>query len=325
MHAEDNYRQTPWLAAMAEGSGYSMFRGTAAVMSRKGSFPLVERFYQYGGVDVNAQNSDGVTALFLSAYYKDKEMIKRLGDYGADPTILPKNIDKYEQRTVRRMRKLAENWGWRIDESQYAPAVVATEAEQPSGLFQRFIAWVTEPYPEAADFPTVGELVEASRAGDVEKVRELIDKGVDVNGFKDRRNALMAATEGGHAEIVELLIKAEADVDAQYWLGLGINRMSPLHQASMNGDLKIMKLLIDADANVNIRTGTRDTALMLIFIMGNLSGSQKLEVAKVLVEAGANIRIKDGEGRTVVDYAELKGHKSAALFLRNAEAKAMAE
>ena len=60
------------------------------------------------------------------------------------------------------------------------------------------------------------ELIEAAKNGDVEKVKQLIAQGADVNpeGIFDK-TALMMAAYKGHTEIAEILIQVGADVNAK--------------------------------------------------------------------------------------------------------------
>jgi len=63
--------------------------------------------------------------------------------------------------------------------------------------------------PEAA-------LLQASAKGDLKAVRDLLDKGVNVNARdKDGRQPLIEATYWQHADIVRLLIDKGADVNAK--------------------------------------------------------------------------------------------------------------
>src|SRR5215204_5813073 len=57
-------------------------------------------------------------------------------------------------------------------------------------------------------------LVEAARAGDVKRVRALLDGGADVNAFGNgRTTALMAAAEAGSEDVARLLIERKADAN----------------------------------------------------------------------------------------------------------------
>ena len=57
-------------------------------------------------------------------------------------------------------------------------------------------------------------LVEATRSGDLKRVRQLLDAGADVNAFGNQRTtALMAAAEAGREDLVRLLVERRADAN----------------------------------------------------------------------------------------------------------------
>ena len=65
----------------------------------------------------------------------------------------------------------------------------------------------------SADFVESTALIEASKAGQLDKIRVLA-KSEDVNAKDERgRTALIWAAENGHAEVVKLLIKSGARID----------------------------------------------------------------------------------------------------------------
>ncbi|MGH9870337.1 MAG: PQQ-binding-like beta-propeller repeat protein [Candidatus Polarisedimenticolia bacterium] len=75
--------------------------------------------------------------------------------------------------------------------------------------------------------PDRGEaLREAARAGDLEKVRSLLDAGVPVDspGPRHGHTALLFAADGGHLAVVELLVSRGADVNAME----GFFKVTPL-------------------------------------------------------------------------------------------------
>ncbi|MBI5232961.1 MAG: ankyrin repeat domain-containing protein, partial [Deltaproteobacteria bacterium] len=60
------------------------------------------------------------------------------------------------------------------------------------------------------------ELIEAAKAGDIEKAKHLLAKGADVNARRnDGATALMMASLQGHAEVVKGLLAKRADVNAR--------------------------------------------------------------------------------------------------------------
>ncbi len=80
------------------------------------------------------------------------------------------------------------------------------------------------------------ELVEAARRDDLKQVQDLLDKGVDVNA-KDNESmtALMAASEGGHEEVVKLLARNGAALNAK-----GPNGATAMEMARQKGHEKVI-------------------------------------------------------------------------------------
>ena len=103
-----------------------------------------------------------------------------------------------------------------------------------------------------------GSLVSATRAGNVTKVRELLDNGSDPNELEQGYSALMFACEKGNLDLVRLLVERGADVNARE-PGLSLTPM--MAAASGKGfqdetqkesrGLEILDLLVKHGADVN--------------------------------------------------------------------------
>lgn len=100
----------------------------------------------------------------------------------------------------------------------------------------------------------IQECIRAALKGDVERIRQLINEGVDVNAtYQSGARALASAAKHGHTEVVRLLLKSGADpstkVGASVW-GMAI-AADALAIAANEGHLEIVRLLIEAGADVN--------------------------------------------------------------------------
>ena len=101
--------------------------------------------------------------------------------------------------------------------------------------------------------------------GDIQRVRELLDSGVDPN-FQNRfgMTALMMASAWGYTEIVRLLLEKGADPNIQsrnmvlYDFG-----DTALMYATLEGETEIVRLLLENGANPNIINNNGNTALSL--------------------------------------------------------------
>jgi len=101
--------------------------------------------------------------------------------------------------------------------------------------------------------------LQAAAKGDVEAVKELLDKGVDVNAVVEGHsdlNALMVAALNRHSEVVEVLLAEGADVNARDEKG-----WSALMVATMENQIEMVKSMLEMGADVNIRSDEGRTAL----------------------------------------------------------------
>ena len=144
---------------------------------------------------------------------------------------------------------------------------------------------------------SISGLHEAARSGNIDKVRDIIASGVDLE-LKDssKRTALHLACWSGHTDIVRLLIQSKANVNAK-----ALDQFTALHFISQkdNISIEIFKLLIRKDKsllNYRISKGNK-TAL-------HLASSKNLIInVKILLELGADITAKTSLGQTALDLA----------------------
>lgn len=95
------------------------------------------------------------------------------------------------------------------------------------------------------------ELFDAVSAGDIERVKRLLEKeGADVNAWYERRSSspLHKAVWEGHQDMVTFLIGKGAAVNARNNDGI-----TPLHKAAKKGHRGIAAVLIEEGADVNAR------------------------------------------------------------------------
>ena len=168
-------------------------------------------------------------------------------------------------------------------------------------------------------------LVLAAHQGHMETVRYLVGlKDVDVNDKPTSRGdtAVLAVAEENHADVMEVLIDAGADIGKNYW------GRSPLNWACFSGALAVVKLLVKAGASVTDEEGYAwihqgDTCLAIAaqhghtetvrYLVGlpevdvNLKGEHgtavhvaaydnHADVMEVLIDAGADIEVKNESG-----------------------------
>ncbi|KAK5210764.1 hypothetical protein LTR47_001484 [Exophiala xenobiotica] len=131
-------------------------------------------------------------------------------------------------------------------------------------------------------------LYHASQNGDEKVVQILVDAGADVNAEGEGCfSALHVASEGGYEKIVQILVDKGADVNALTG-GKSLELYSsPLGVASAGGHEKIVQILVDAGADVNTE-GDYCSALYV----ASEAGYEK--VVQILVNAGADVIARRG-------------------------------
>jgi uncharacterized protein YwqG/ankyrin repeat protein len=197
----------------------------------------------------------------------------------------------------------------------------------------------------------------ACRAGNLEMVRTLLDRGVEVNlrGGVNEITPLHVAVAEDHPAVVALLLERGADVNApdrrlnvplHSVRGCEVARMLIAHQAAVNapndfGETPIFKqhhpeivqLLLENGAHVNVRCNSGETPLHMALksaaypyrVDPSNDGSPSDEalrasgrIAALLVAHGADVKAAARGGATPLHYACRAGAlETIALFLRS--------
>uniref|UniRef100_A0A1I8ATV9 ANK_REP_REGION domain-containing protein n=1 Tax=Steinernema glaseri TaxID=37863 RepID=A0A1I8ATV9_9BILA len=125
-------------------------------------------------------------------------------------------------------------------------------------------------------------LVLAATGGHVECVKHLLDASCLVDAVSERTKdtALSLACSGGRKEVVEILLKANANKEHR-----NVSDYTPLSLAASGGYIEIIQLLLNAGAEINSRTGSKlcISPLMLAAMNGHEAAT------KMLLERGSDI------------------------------------
>ena len=169
----------------------------------------------------------------------------------------------------------------------------------------------------------------ASYRGHIDVVRVLLEHGASVNTI-DENNPLSSAYDGKHLEIMRLLLEHGADADALY----DSDGDLVLHQASTDGQVEVVHLLLRHNVDVGARGEFDWTPLQCATLFGHTKVVQVLldhgadineldkgyksplflairegflEVVQLLLEHGADVNIQDDKDRTPYQVAESLG------------------
>ncbi len=231
------------------------------------------------GVDVNAAEPDGSTALLWAAHYEDAELVRQLIRKRADVNA-------------------ANDYG--VTPLQEAAAVGNT------GIIELLLDAGADPESPNPEGQTA--LMAVARTGNVAAAELLLDAGADVNAREQwgGQTALMWAAAQGQPEMIDVLLEAGADPNARATARDWERRLtseprikemfsgglSPLLYAAREGCVACIDHLIAGGADPDITDP--DGATPLIAALLNF----KFDAAKALIEAGADVNKWDWWGRT---------------------------
>lgn len=156
------------------------------------------------------------------------------------------------------------------------------------------------------------QLAEAAERGDIDTVRALLKKHVDVNApSADGTPALHWVVRMQDVETARLLLKAGADANLSNRYGV-----RPLHLAINNADVEMVKLLLSAHADATSSDATGENCLMMAARGGNI------EIVKALLDKHAAVDATDPEyHQTPLMVAARAGHAPIVSLLLQHGAK----
>lgn len=238
-----------------------------------------------------------------------------LADSGGDleKAIAGRNPNKVRQllRILSPDTIVVDSAGSSYSALQYAviigdPAVVQVMIESKSTLDARAVAWAARREQRdiydmliAAGAKDVFALHSAVQLGDINRVRELIETGVDVNerdGF--HYSPLMYAVIQGNVEIVRILIASKAVPGIRRDSTHYIYGTDPILLAVRGGQREIVKLLLDAKADTDVTDVSGNTPLWLAV------EARDSESVKLLIDAGADVHVKNRRGESLLQLAK---------------------
>jgi len=177
----------------------------------------------------------------------------------------------------------------------------STEKSSDSGLSSEAAIAAPESTHEL-----VGLLHQAALDGDLNSVEKALESGANVNGVdEDGRTALMFAAFDGHSEIVLTLLEAEAGIDRRDLMG-----RTALLYAATGPFPETVRILLDKGAEPNVVDSDEHfSPLMHAAAEGNL------DVVKILLEWKADPTLKDVDGDNAASFARQNGHLEVANYL----------
>ena len=275
---------------------------------------LVERHFQTAnilhdnGANLDVHYRNGYTPLQSAAWYGDHEMVQVLLGY------VDVNARGDDGWTALHEAALDGSDNWKL------PNIVQSSLDVTRTLLQ---------HGADVNARTDFGLTTLHATTDVEVVRVLLKHGANVSAEDEEgRTPLHEAAKNGNVELVRMLIEHGADVNVRtkdgstpLLMAAKLGNMedeegeTQLHKETRNGNVELVRMLIEHGADVNVRTNYSSTPLLAAARFGNI------EVVRVLLEHGANVEAEDKKRRTSFQIASMKGYNDVVELLSDHGAK----
>uniref|UniRef100_A0A803YN47 Poly [ADP-ribose] polymerase n=1 Tax=Meleagris gallopavo TaxID=9103 RepID=A0A803YN47_MELGA len=244
------------------------------------------------GANVNEKNKDFMTPLHVAAEKAHNDVMEVLHKHGAKMNAL----DTLGQTALHRAAlaghlqtcRLLLNYG-------SDPSIISlqgfTAAQIGNEAVQQILSESTPVRTSDVDY----RLLEASKAGDLETVKQLCSpQNVNCRDLEGRHSTPLHFAAGyNRVSVVEYLLHHGADVHAKDKGGL-----VPLHNACSYGHYEVAELLVRHGASVNVADLWKFTPLHEAAAKG------KYEICKLLLKHGADPTKKNRDGNTPLDLVK---------------------
>ncbi len=237
------------------------------------------------GVNADAKNEKGQTALMLASEKGHVAMLKKLSGLNADAV---NRADKNGSTALMIAARLGQEQAVRaLVEGGANVNFLVSSAEGAATALQAVL--------DAPEFKDEHEKI----------FSYLVQKGADVKArSKSGRSALFFAAERGWADAAAVLIEKGAEVN-----GVDADGGFPLLSATCKGYTRFVTLLAEKGANMQMATPDGRTPLMCAVREGHG------ETVKLLLEKGAAVNAKSKSGDTALTEATRSGNVDATRLL----------
>ncbi|PFX14127.1 Ankyrin-1 [Stylophora pistillata] len=201
----------------------------------KGLFSL-SRLLIDSGCDINLQDNSKETPLYLAVKNKHEHLVRVFLESSADVDLKYKEVDRVY--LVRGKDRGEPAWRYILVEKALLPSFVKRTEE--GSLDVTAFGFILA-YGKGEDPPD-----EIKR-----KVKEMGAAFPDQESY----TILHLASKSNSPDIVELLVKYKADINARDKDGF-----TPLHLAAMHGNFQVVKTLIELSADFNLKVEGKDAA-----------------------------------------------------------------
>ena len=299
----------------------------ALAASFKGAVEI-GRFLIERGADINARGDGGRVPLHFASGYGHHDMVQLLLDHGANPNIQEDALwSPLHQASANGHLKIAELLVLR------GASIDVFNDKQETPLYQAVqngeVAIARLLIDRGANLRTVDSngwtlLHVASYSGHLVVVKLLLRQGAEVDVLDAaNKTAVELASDNGKAEVAKFIAEYKTDPSIRINLRsttldtaqVGTNQyatdeeMGSLHAAAEEGNVDLVKSLLERGADINDRDAYGGTPLYRAAAQGNV------EVVDLLIEQGAEVDSPNNQGWTPLHIASQPGHLEAARVL----------
>lgn len=145
----------------------------------------------------------------------------------------------------------------------------------------------------ALDAEHNGPLALAASNGDLNAVRILLEHQANPNNLASKKNPLFEAIKSKHYDVVDALLCAGANVDAQE----STTGYSALHYAVKSEKIALVRVLLKHGASPNHADLMQQTPLHWAIQLSKNQTNRSMRVERLLLQAGADINASDIFGK----------------------------
>ncbi|KAH9056407.1 ankyrin repeat-containing domain protein [Lactarius vividus] len=276
--------------------------------SEEAGVGIVRLLLERGG-DVNERSKQQYTPLHFASYNGKLEVVRLLLDHGG-------NVDAVDDFGKTPLHHVAQG---KYDSEEAGVSVARLLLERGA-----------DTNAQAKQHRQRTPLHFASFNGKLEIARLLLDHGAKVDAVDELGNTPLHDVSKGKYEsetavaVARLLLERGSDVNSQpkYW-----QQRTPLHIASYNGKVEIVRLLLEQVANVDAVSDFGGTALHYVSGGKHESEEAGVGIAQLLLEYGGDVNGQSKQRWTPLHFASFNGKLEIARLLldRGAKVDAMDE
>ncbi|KAK7891075.1 hypothetical protein WMY93_023038 [Mugilogobius chulae] len=242
-----------------------------------------------------------------------ESIIQVLLENGASTSILNKNKDSPLQcalnSKILMLLQSAQNGRHRsssgADSPSCSPLASDCSSRRSSVSSTSSLGSEVKPETERVRHREVEKLLRAVADGDIEMVRYLLDWMDEAEEDTDLRT---------EAPLCHPLCQCPTVLPHRscQWRPLALSSATPLHLASQNSHIQVVRFLLECNAKLNKKDHFGNTPLIQACLRGNL------ETATILIESNALVNVANNHGNTALHESVRGGHQALVeLLLRS--------